>query len=375
MPASRAAASSGPPELPYIAVDDFRHPVLERLGDLEDGFTALNSDASGPALDYIRGNLFQRDLMRPVPTAAPGPENDLGDFLDHYVRRALGDAEARAFVFGQAWGPEPITPDKVFHFSPGNGVHDIHMNQGNSGRFADDNGVFQDGGLLLRFPGADGGAWVAIFLAFQSQSFHTDDATGDPLSEIPHPGPAPTPGPGEPDHLVRIIGVLANPVGPAPEAETVTLLNASPGEIDLTGWAIVDRVGHRQGLGGRLAAGEATRVAVAGPGAARQRRRHDHPAPRPRPQGRRRRVHLRAGPPGGLGHHVLALRTSFVIDDTSLTVSRPQPGDAAGEPPCGIAPAPCGSPDPVDRHQGLCSTRPVRLLSGWIRHRRSSTDK
>ncbi|GIE31623.1 hypothetical protein Ait01nite_046680 [Actinoplanes italicus] len=26
--------------------------------------------------------------MRPVPTAAPGPENDLGDFLDLFVRRA-----------------------------------------------------------------------------------------------------------------------------------------------------------------------------------------------------------------------------------------------------------------------------------------------
>ncbi|WP_433362098.1 DUF2278 family protein [Actinoplanes sp. CA-142083] len=247
-----------PPELLYVAVDDFKHPILDRVRELPDGFTELSSDGTGAALDYIRGNLFQRQLMRPVPTAEPGPENDLGDFLDHYVRRALGDDAARAYVFGQAWGPEPTTPDKVFHFSPGNGVHDVHMNQGNSGRFADDDGVFQDGGLLLHFPGD---AWVAIFLAFQSQSFHTDDVTGHTLPEVP--GPGPTPGPGEPDHLVRIIGALANPVGPAPERETVTLLNASPAEIDLTNWQIADRAGNRHPLTGRLPAGDTLRVEVA----------------------------------------------------------------------------------------------------------------
>ncbi|GIF20825.1 hypothetical protein Ate02nite_35550 [Paractinoplanes tereljensis] len=249
-----------PPELLYVGVDNFAHPILAQLRGLPDGFTELGGQAGGPALDYIRSNLFQRETMRPVPTAAPGPENDLGDFLDHYVRRALGNAEARAFVFGQAWGPEPTTPDKVFHFSPGNGVHDVHMNQGNSGRFAGDDGVFQDGGLLLHFPDD---TWVAIFLAFQSQSFHTDDTTGHPLPEIPSPGPAPTPGPGEPDHLVRIVGALANPVGPAPEPESVTLLNTSPSEIDLTDWALVDRAGNRHPLSGRLPAGDTLRVGTA----------------------------------------------------------------------------------------------------------------
>jgi uncharacterized protein YukJ len=256
-----------PPELLYLAVDDFRHPILDRVRAVADGFTELSSDGTGPALDYIRGNLFQREGMRPVPTTEPGPENDLGDFLDHYVRRALGNGDARAYVFGQAWGPEPTTKDKVFHFLPGNGVHDVHMNQGNSGRFADDDGVFQDGGLLLHFPEKNGSEdeWVAIFLAFQSQSFHTDDVTGHTLPDLPEPGPAPTPSPYEPDHLVRIVGALANPVGPAPEAETVTLLNTSPGVIDLTGWQLVDRSGHRQDLQGQLASGDAVRVAVAAP--------------------------------------------------------------------------------------------------------------
>ncbi|GAA4600422.1 uncharacterized protein YukJ [Actinoplanes octamycinicus] len=253
-------SQQSPPELLHLAVDAFAHPVLDLLAALPDGFSELDSRPGGPALDYIRGNLFQRQDMRPVPTAEPGPENDLGDFLDHYVRRALGDPEARVYVFGQAWGPEPKA-DKVFHFSPGNGIHDVHMNQGNDGRFTGDDGVYQDGGLLLRFAGT----WVAIFLAFQSQAWHTDDITGHRLPEIPEPGPAPTPGPGEPDHLARIVGALANPVGPAPEAESVTLLNASPSDLDLTGWSLLDRAKNRQPLTGTLAAGATVRVAVSAP--------------------------------------------------------------------------------------------------------------
>jgi uncharacterized protein YukJ len=251
-------SQQSPPELLYLAVDGFAHPMLDQLRTLPDGFTELESRAGGPALDYIRSNLFQRQDMRPVPTAEPGPENDLGDFLDHFVSRALGDLNARAYIFGQAWGPE-TQADKIFHFAPGNGVHDVHMNQGNEARFAGDDGVYQDGGLLLQF----GDDWVAIFLAFQSQAWHTDDITGHRIPD--GPGPGPVPGPGEPDHLVRIVAALANPVGPAPEPETVTLVNASPSEIDLTGWAVVDRAANRQALRGLLPAGAAVQVPLTAP--------------------------------------------------------------------------------------------------------------
>jgi uncharacterized protein YukJ len=256
-------SQQSPPDLLYLGINPFIHPVTDRLRGLSDGFTELESRTGGAALDYIRGNLFQRDQMRPVPTTAPGPENDLGDFLDHFVRRALGDSDTRAYVFGEAWGPERNKPDKIFGFRPGNGIHDVHMNQGNAGRFAGDNGVHQDGALLLHFPAAD--EWVAIFLAFQSQVWHTDDITGHPLPEVTRPGPAPTPGPGEPDHLVRILAALVNPPGPAPEPETVTLLNASPGEIDLTGWSLIGQPPGRQDLDGRLPAGATLQVRVAPP--------------------------------------------------------------------------------------------------------------
>jgi hypothetical protein len=76
---------------------------------------------------------------------------------------------------------------------------------------------------------------VAIFLAFQSQAWHSDDQTGHVIAG-PEPG-----GPEVSGHTVRIVAALVNPVGPVPEAETVTVVNASAGDIDLAGWSILDR--------------------------------------------------------------------------------------------------------------------------------------
>ncbi|MGH3695302.1 MAG: DUF2278 family protein [Pseudonocardiaceae bacterium] len=255
-------SQQSPPELLYVADEAFAHPQVKTLPDLPDGFTALPSRPGGLALDYIRGNLFDRQAMRPLPASAPGPDNDLADKLDHYVSRAANDPDARLYAFGQRWGPERNLPDKIFGFSPGNGVHDIHMNQGNSSRFRRDDGVWQDGGLLLHYPGSD--QWVAIFLAFQSQSWHTDDQTGHTIPDLPTPGPEP--GPAEPDHLVRILAALVNSVGPAPERETVTLLNTSPQDLDLAGWALLDRQEQRMTLDSMiLAAGDTVRIPVRAP--------------------------------------------------------------------------------------------------------------
>lgn len=133
-----------PSELLYVADEAFHHPLVQQLPALADGFTSLPSQPGGLALDFIRGNLFDRQAMRPVPATVPGPDNDLADFLGHFAERALADPAARLYAFGQRWGPEPGTPDKIFRFSPGNGVHDIHMNQGNSQQFRRDDGVWQD---------------------------------------------------------------------------------------------------------------------------------------------------------------------------------------------------------------------------------------
>ncbi len=253
-------SQQAPPELLFVADEAFSHPVLTQVAALPDGFTALPSTGGGLALDYIRGNLFDRALLRSIPATEPGPDNDLADKLDHYTSRAQADPDARVYAFGERWGPESDVPDKIFGFSPGNGVHDIHMNQGNNGRFVRDDGVYQDGGLLFRFPEAQ--QWVATFFAFQSQSWHTDDTTGHALDVTV----GPVPGSSDPDGVVRIVAALVNPVGPAPEAETVTLLNRSASTIDLTGWALVDANSARLPLTVPvLPPGDAVRVPLAAP--------------------------------------------------------------------------------------------------------------
>ena len=143
---------------------------------MAEGFTLLPKEPGTAALDFIRGNLFNRLDMRLLPSSLPGADNDLSDRLAHYVDRAQAEPGAIIYAFGERWGPERGKPDKIFRFEPGNGVHDIHMNQGNDPSHRGEDGVWQDGGLILRFPATD--QWVAIFLAFQSQAWHTDDVTG-----------------------------------------------------------------------------------------------------------------------------------------------------------------------------------------------------
>jgi uncharacterized protein YukJ len=247
-----------PSELLFLVDDRFRHPVTAGLHGLPHGFTELQREPGSLALDFIRGNLFDRLRLRPLPHNLPGPDNDLSDRVEHYVARARREHGSEVYAFGEPWGPEQDTGDKIFGFLPGNGVHNIHMNQGNHPQFARDDGVWQDGALAFHFPSTD--QWVAFFLAFQSQAWHTDDSTGHAITE-----PGPVPGPTEPDRVVRIVGALVNPIGPAPEPETVTLLNTAPEPVQLPGWQIADRLKNKQSLTGTIAAGVALTVPVQPP--------------------------------------------------------------------------------------------------------------
>lgn len=245
-------SNSTPADLLFAADEHFEHPMLADLVGLGEGFHPLTSTPGGAALDYVRANAVTRADMHVVPSDLPGPDNDLADKLEHYVTRAMADPQARVFALGQRWGPEDAKPDKVFGFSPGNGVHDIHMNQGNDLGHARDDGIWQDGALLLHFPRqASPDQWVAIFLAFQSQSWHTDEHTGHALRSDTAPGggagaggsgTGATGGPAQAaERRVRIVAAMVNPDSGDPEPETVTLLNAAPEAIDLAGWSLLDR--------------------------------------------------------------------------------------------------------------------------------------
>lgn len=237
-------------ELLFVVDEHFTHQVTQELPNLPEGFTPLEREPGGLALDYIRSNLFKRQDMQTLPFDLPGEDNDLNEKLDTFIKRALNDSTVDLYAFGSRWPTEKGEPDKVFKFDPGNGIHNIHMNQGNpKGNHDRDNGVYQDGALFIHFTQTN--RWVAIFLAFQSQAWHTNDKTGHPETGIDL-GSANDPHPSEPDHQVRIVAALVNPPGADPGLETVTLLNTTREALDLNGWMIADRFKHKQSLTGTL---------------------------------------------------------------------------------------------------------------------------
>ncbi|HLO51095.1 MAG TPA: DUF2278 family protein [Kamptonema sp.] len=246
-----------PSELEYVVDENFSYPFLADLLDLPLGFNAVERKPGGLALDFIRGNLFNRKNMTALPFQVVS-ENELNEKIDKYVQRAMADEKALVYAFGERWGPETFK-DKIFGFLPGNGIHDIHMNQGNVGKFRGDDGVWQDGGMLINFPSEN--RWVGIFLKFQSQTWHTDDVTGHQIETVAAPisgGFVEKPQPGlveEHDDVVRIVAALVNPIGTDAGKETVTLLNTSAEAIDLKGWAIADKFKNKFTLAGTVAAG------------------------------------------------------------------------------------------------------------------------
>lgn len=243
-----------PSDLLYLVDDSFQHSILNQLISLDKGFHQLEKQPGGMALDFIRGNLFRPENMKPLPPDVPGPDNDLKELIDLYIQRAIQSEDAILYAFGAPWGPEQA-PDKCFDFRPGRGIHDIHMNQGSVGRFQRDNGVYQDGALLIHFPSRN--QWIGIFLAFQSQCFHTDDETGDAIAEVCEPPPLEEP--------VKILAALVNPMGHDPSQESVVLMNISPNELDLNGWSLTDKNKRKHLLTNlRLKAGQVITISLTG---------------------------------------------------------------------------------------------------------------
>jgi len=128
------------------------------------------------------------------------------------------------------------------------------MNQGSVEEFQKYNGVWQDGGMLLHLPSED--RWVAVFLAFQSQCWHTDDTNGNCIGDIEKPAE---------DKGVIIIAATVNPAGHDPGMERVLLLNTLSATVNLDGWTLADKNKRRHPLDGIvLEAGAVTTVTLPG---------------------------------------------------------------------------------------------------------------
>ena len=248
------------------------HPILTDLPDLPTGLTRLPNRRPGRTLDFVREPLFDRFTMRHLPLGVAGSNNDVQDHVELHVQQAMNQAGAEIFVFGSFWEARQFPPDEVLGTQ--DGVHDIHMNQGNDRGHTNDDGVWQDGGVILSFPST--GRFVGIFLAFNSQVWFTDNQNGHRLrgfaegplvqGTAPQPGPAPEEPPV--NIRVKIVAALLNPDGADQGRETVTLFNAHNAAVSLNGWQIIDRQNGREVLGNiTLPRNEARTVSLSGNGA------------------------------------------------------------------------------------------------------------
>lgn len=158
--------------LKYKLAFDFRHSVIQTLAAADAGSQDLTGQAALPALDFLRSDLLANtgkwrdsDVMDGSETAEPSAS----------LQRLLTRAQQQNFdvyIFGR-------------FYSEGNGIHDVHLNQGSSKSFVhrpgddsnDHNDVWQDGAVMVDIGEPE---WAAYFSAFNQQLVPTDDL-GNPL--------------------------------------------------------------------------------------------------------------------------------------------------------------------------------------------------
>src|SRR5882672_5457394 len=179
--------SDGGSEVAFWVVDPLAgHPLLASLPATVSGFSVVARNADH-ALDYVKAPLFTWTDGRSLPPSGSASSDDLQDLLSLYLNQCKA-AGGEIYAFGAKFDRNLHKPiDAEFGNTDGlHGIHDIHMNQGNVGQHAGDNGPFHDGGLLLSFPDRV----MGVFLAFQTQRVPTDAAGAaaapgaQPLSRI-----------------------------------------------------------------------------------------------------------------------------------------------------------------------------------------------
>ena len=163
-------------EVLYTIVNNFTPPNAAGLQALASGMHALKSVQGSLALDFVREQIAGKPMVTlSEMTLLPQMEdrNDhatpLANAVDTLLNQAIAE-KGTLYVFGSAYADS----GKV------DGIHNIHMNQGNpKGSFYKDNGAWQDGAIFLYLPSSR--VWTAIFIAFQTESWDTNSA-GDPVA-------------------------------------------------------------------------------------------------------------------------------------------------------------------------------------------------
>jgi uncharacterized protein YukJ len=170
----------------YDIVENFTPPDEAGLLALPTGMTSLKSEAGGLALDYVRSTvngqaMITKEQMTLLPQLKPKGLNEeertmnrarsaaLQNAVVTLLNMTIADKDGTIYAFGSAYADSGRV----------DGIHDIHMNQGNPmNNHGGDNGVWQDGALLIHLPSK--GTWTAVFIAFQTESWDTD-SLGNPV--------------------------------------------------------------------------------------------------------------------------------------------------------------------------------------------------
>ena len=167
----------------YYYIDhDFSHPIVPSVLARPQALSPVERSYAGGALDFQRANLFNPNAMRILP-----PEGAGEDGLVHRLSAMLQVAKAQdcdVFFYGNAFARNNARQtDEAFGYTPDTpfGLDNVHMAQGDP-RALDirlhENGVWHDGACFIW--DARARRMSAIFLAFQSQAWHTNDE-GDVL--------------------------------------------------------------------------------------------------------------------------------------------------------------------------------------------------
>jgi len=233
----------GKSHLRYLIDCDFDHPIVPSILGRQLGMSEVERTYAGGALDYQRGNLFDPAAMRLLPAEGPGD-----DTLAHRLGAILQVAQlqnSEVIFYGNALLREnPYQTNAAFGYTPNApySLDNIHMAQGDPRDVnvrMHDNAIWHDGAAFIWDDRAH--RMTAIFLAFQSQSWHSNTmgdylhgATGCEAPSYDYSGAEPQlvlP----PPRAAEITSAHRRPDGPG----SAIIVNMGASDLDLTGWRLL----------------------------------------------------------------------------------------------------------------------------------------
>lgn len=154
-----------------------------------------------PKFDYVHDTrLVDLSTMRPIPLDTANEHNDINALLNEMLQLDMS-VDGVNYVYltpgykddRRGWKPTKDVTAYGFRFlfEPGkDGLDETHVNQGNPKPakgshvkdHSNDNGVFQDGAVMVEVEGK----FQALFVAFQTQLVPTDNR-GRPIPGKSHP--------------------------------------------------------------------------------------------------------------------------------------------------------------------------------------------